>query len=187
MLGIRGEPNPQRAHSNPSRRRPDRPASLPSSAWNPTTRERAITKIVENRCCQDGDCTYPSVLPKSSMVSTSCCLQRTRASWSAISRNAVHLLKSSPVRLLFCQTRHSVATPSPASSARGCFHDWSTPPVQHYGFQRPFPDAETPVVTLPNHGEYALPPNRLEKRDTSLRPSGRFRVARGSAGNQNSL
>jgi len=27
-------------------------------------KERAIADVVENRCCQGGDCTYPAVLPE---------------------------------------------------------------------------------------------------------------------------
>jgi hypothetical protein len=27
-------------------------------------KERAIAKVIEDRCCQDGDCTYPAVLPE---------------------------------------------------------------------------------------------------------------------------
>ena len=26
--------------------------------------ERAIAEVIENRCCQGGDCTYPAVLPE---------------------------------------------------------------------------------------------------------------------------
>ena len=30
----------------------------------PNNKERAIAEVVENRCRQDGDCTYPAVLPE---------------------------------------------------------------------------------------------------------------------------